>query len=131
MAEIGIRDLAALADDPAALQEIGRRVVVRAVRAAAEERVGVRPAAPDESWSVARGEAVPEDLRDEPDLEVDASGLARKPWLKTWQNLGPWHRSWREKSGGLSPGELVQEVQATLSPEEWEVVQRLAALEDE
>ena len=136
MVDKSLIKLGGIAERPAALQEIGQNLVRQAVENAVAERLGEKLATPMVVQKLARGDVVPLDLLDQPDLVVDLEGKAASGWEKSWLNLIVWQRGWNEKtdrvirpSRGLDDPNVRFRLETILTAEELAVVNKLKIVE--
>jgi hypothetical protein len=128
-----IAKLAELADRPETLQEIGKRIVVEAIRNAAAEKAGEKNTTPMVVRRVRPGEKVPSDLLGQPGLIMSSDLVANSGWEKTWTNLGLWDRNWSENEtdARIMPNPNFLNVysrfrlRTILTPEEMDIVEKL------
>jgi len=119
-------------DRPDTLNELGKRLVIQAVKSAVEEKLGQKTASPMAVRRVAAGEVVPPDLRAEAGIVMAEAHVAASGWDKSWLNLVIWDKSWAEDQEmaatpdlGLSDPAAIFRLETVLTPEEFAVVQRL------
>jgi hypothetical protein len=77
-----------LLKDRAQLEKIGSRMVADSIHRALVERLGLRD--DDVALVLKKGDPVPESMRREPEIAIDAKGLAAADWCKAWCKGGDW-----------------------------------------
>ena len=134
--EPSIIDLGKLAEDPKKLEEIGRRIIVEAVKAAAAQRAGNKIENPSFVRRVKRGDKVPADLIDAIGMVITPEGLAQCDWDNHWLNLIVWGRAWSENECRATipvrdfrdPLEQIR-IENILDPKEMGVLKKLKILQ--
>lgn len=95
--------IARIAKEPKTLEEIGRNLITAAAKAVLEEKMGIKPSNPDSVRIIQKGEVVPADLINRPNLKIGPGGVADTSWTDSWLNFGLWDRSWSESAGQMYP----------------------------
>ena len=126
-----ITRLGALAERPDDLKEIGKRLVIQAVKSATEEKLGQKTTSPMVVRRLAAGEIIPPDLLTDHDIPR-LGDKAASGWDKSWLNLIIWDKSWAEDQEaavlpitGLNDPNAIYRLETILTPDELEVVQKL------
>jgi hypothetical protein len=131
-AESTIVRLGKLADQPAELTALGKRIVTQAVKSAVEEKLQLKTSSPMVVRRVNAGDVVPADLRGEAGVVLSRANVAASGWDKSWLNLVIWDKSWAEDQDEAARPEMtlsdpaeVARLKTVLTPDELVVVQKL------
>lgn len=129
---ISIVALGTLVDQTTSLENIGRRIVLEAVRQEAAQRLGLKDTTPAVIRRIGRGQVVPADLLNQPDLVIDDLGQAADGWEKTWTDLIVWERAWAEnEASSLERSRVLNDLRVKFqaedlfAPEELAIVRKL------